>query len=622
MENYRSSLLYIALFAFVALSMQCGTGSIVTEDEVSSLGSEADSSDSTTPDASSPDDSTLGDSPPDNSTPGDSPPSPGAPTLTSMVGGNNQSATVDTAVAEPLQIRVTDNDLQPVSGVSVTFSVDTGGGRVDGATQLTNANGVAAPDAWILGPTPGLNRLRGAVAGLAPITFEATGLADSRGSFTIYAGDRQNASVGTPVPIAPEVLVLDGEGDPVAGRAVTFVVTGGGGEVQNESATTDGQGRAQVGGWTLGAMAGEQQLTARTANLPDLVFRATAVSGQAPTLSSTLIGDMDGAWDFAFLPDGTLLVTAKNGEIRSFDLSGPTVTDRQILAPPSDLDDRDQSGMLGIAVDPNFASNRRVYVFLSSDRGGDVDNRIRRYTLSANGENLVEDQDILTGISYENGAHSGGRIEFGPDGFLYIGTGDNREATVPQDVNEMGGKILRITTDGAPAPGNIDQGGRREIFFRGVRNVQGLAFRRGDGAPFSCEHGPNENDEVTLLVNGGDGGWNPNNGLGDYNGYTGAVMSPAGARQPAYQTNESMGMCDCTFVYGSQWLAYDGALIVGFLGGRHALVMRPAENGLSVDGTPTRILEDDERLRGMTQGPDGDLYVIAGNEIWRVSPGT
>ncbi|MEL6341057.1 MAG: PQQ-dependent sugar dehydrogenase, partial [Myxococcota bacterium] len=463
----------------------------------------------------------------------------GSPTLTFMVGGNGQSAPVDTAVAEPLQMRVTDNDEVPVAGVEVTFSVDVGRGELTNPIQQTDAAGIASLEGWVLGPTPGMNRVVGEVAGLAPITFEATGLADERGSFTVAAGDRQNGRVSQALPIAPEVLLLDGDGEPVEGQVVVFEVRAGGGEVEGGESMTDSEGRARIDAWILGESVGSQELTARTEGLPDLTFRATAVSDEEPTLQTTSLIEIANAWDMDFLPDGRLLVSSKSGEIVAVDVDANPVTSETLLSRPDDLDDRSQSGMLGLAVDPEFAVNRSVYVFMSSNRDGDVDNRVRRFVLSEDGRSLSEDRDILTGISWSNGAHSGGRIEFGPSGFLWVATGDNRQATVPQDVDVMGGKILRITRDGDPAPGNVDQGGRPEIFFRGVRNVQGLAFRRGDDVPFTCEHGPNENDEVTFLVNGGDGGWDPNDGEGGYNGYTGAVMSPPGSVQPAYATVES-----------------------------------------------------------------------------------
>jgi glucose/arabinose dehydrogenase len=108
------------------------------------------------------------------------------------------------------------------------------------------------------------------------------------------------------------------------------------------------------------------------------------------------------------------------------------------------------------------------------------------------------------------GAHSGGRLRFGPEGFLYITTGDNHQPTLPQDLGRLGGKVLRVDRDGQPAPGNkTPAGGDPRIYTYGHRNAQGLTFRPGTGQPFVAEHGPNHTDEVTPLVAGGNGGWDP-----------------------------------------------------------------------------------------------------------------
>lgn len=561
---------------------------------------------------------------------------PGAPTLTEMVEGNDQSAAVDQAVAIRPRIRVTDSEGIAVPGVEVLFEVDVGGGTVEGATQETGADGTAAVGAWRLGPTPGFNRLKGEVPGLAPIFFEATATADSRGAMVIAEGNNQSATINTAVPTAPTVRVTDGAGDPAVGQEVRFEVLSGGGSIEGGTATTDAAGLASVGRWVLGPNAGPQALQASTDNLPSITFSASAVSNEAPVLRrQTWIRGLNRPWDIAFLPDGTMLITEKGGRVRA---AAPGETTTRVIADEiEDVDNSGQSGMLGIAVDPDFNTNRYVYIYLSSERGGSTDNRVRRWTLSADGNQLVEDRDILTGITWDSrGAHSGGRLEFGPDGYLYVTTGDVRRPTVPQDMMQMGGKVLRITRDGAPAPGNPNWGGnaRPEIYFVGVRNSQGIAFRPGTGEPFICEHGPNENDEVTRIQSGGNGGWNPNDGNGNYNGYTGALMTPTARAlrdalglsedpviiPPIYRTNASQGMCDCDFLSGPQWKAWDGALLVGFLSGGRGLVLPVNNAGDGLDGEPIRVLDEDDRLRAIVQGPDGAMYVaLDQGEIWRVT---
>ncbi len=553
---------------------------------------------------------------------------PGSPTLTELVEGDQQTAFVDQAVAARLSMRVTDSDGIPVPDVEVTFSVTIGGGVVEGPDQRTDENGVAAPTAWWLGPTPGRNQLMGEVPGLAPIFFEATALADSRGAFVIVAGNNQSGRVQEAVAVAPQVELTDGDGNPVAGRAVQFAVVSGGGQVQGANPITDAQGRAEVGAWILGDTLGEQRLEARTPELPTLTFRATAVTDQEPVvMREEWITDIGRPWDLAFLPDGTMLISERHGRIRA--AAPGAMTTRVILEPPDDLVDRGQTGLLGIAVDPDFSTNRFVYSFLASDRTGQVTNHIRRWRLSNDGRQLVEDDDILTGITWgAGGAHSGGRIRFGPDGYLWITTGDTRSPTVPQDVTEMGGKVLRITRDGAPAPGNPDYGpnARPELYFVGVRNVQGIAFRPGTGQPYICEHGPNEHDEVTAIQGGANGGWNPNDGDGNYNGYTGALMSDPSIPnvvQPIYRTAESAGMCGCDFLRGPQWGAWDGALMVGMLAGNRALILSLDSAGTGLEDEVDSVLEEGQRIRSVVMGPDGSAYLALDDDsgvIWRVWP--
>ncbi len=134
-------------------------------------------------------------------------------------------------------------------------------------------------------------------------------------------------------------------------------------------------------------------------------------------------------------------------------------TVRRGLFRPADFVAQDQSGMLGIAIDPAFATNRSVYVYMasslpSSTGQSGTNNRVVRLTVNADYTAFSNRVDIVTGISYSGGAHSGGRIKFGPDGYLYITTGDNRIGEIPQLLTVLGSKVLRVDRDGNAAPGN------------------------------------------------------------------------------------------------------------------------------------------------------------------------
>ncbi|MEM1350526.1 MAG: PQQ-dependent sugar dehydrogenase, partial [Myxococcota bacterium] len=247
----------------------------------------------------------------------------------------------------------------------------------------------------------------------------------------------------------------------------------------------------------------------------------------------------------------------------------------------------------------------------------------------------VEVDDILVGIPWGSaGGHSGGRLRFGPDGHLYVTTGDTRSATVPQDLDgprALGGKVLRLTPDGQPAPGNPDlgPGAPDTVFAYGFRNPQGIAFQPGTGAVFLCEHGPDQDDEITRIQAGDNGGWNPDDGEGRYNGYDGAVMTDLAqfpdAARPAVVVNESAGMAGCTFLQDPSWGSWQGRLLVTFLAGRRMVAVEPSSDALAPPRQTDSVFEGIERLRTVVEGPDGALYVIVDadapdGQIWRVTP--
>jgi glucose/arabinose dehydrogenase len=576
---------------------------------------------------------------------GDDPPPPDrTPTGITAQAGASQAGTVNLAVATTPAVRVTARDGTPVSGVAITFEVVSGGGTVSGASTSTNASGVATVGGWTLGNTVGEQRLAARSPGLPEVSFSAMAApAPGTGVLERSAGsDGQTATTGTAVGVVPAVRVRDAAGAPLAGVTVSFAVTAGGGSVQNTSAVSDSAGLASAGRWTLGTATGTHTLQASATGFAPTTFSATALGTGAPTFTrSVWLGGLAAPWDLAFAPDGAVLFTERSRGL-SVRVGGTT---RQLFR-PADFVAQDQSGMLGLALDPDFASNRTVYVFMGSNAGGATDNRIVRFSVNADYTAIANRLDIVTGIAYAGGAHSGGRIRFGPDGLLYITTGDNRIGTVPQAPTVLGGKVLRVTRDGAAAGGNNAPAGvDSRVFTLGHRNPQGIAFRpegtATPGRPFLCEHGPGNNDEVTPLTAGGNGGWDPrptgtparcpdgsSNGYCGYNGsnMTDTVRFPSALR-PAWSTGgASQGMSGCGFVQGPAWRDWNGALAVALLSGRRVEILRLSADGTSA--TSTRILDTlNERIRLVTPGPDGALWVLTdgktgGDEIWRLVPGS
>jgi len=364
-----------------------------------------------------------------------------------------------------------------------------------------------------------------------------------------------------------------------------------------------------------------------------------------PVLTRSVVeSGLSAPWDVAISSDGALFYTERCAGLSVRRANGTRArlfgtTGSALVAP--DLFCLGQSGMNGVALDPGFATNRLLYVFMASTlTTSPRTNRVVRLQLDAGYTTVSARTDIVTDIAFKDvanavggsGAHSGGRIRFGPDGFLYIATGDNHSATLPQHPTLLGGKVLRVTTSGAAAPGNNPPAGfDPRIFAYGLRNPQGIAFRPGSGQPFIAEHGPNHSDEVTRLVAGGNGGWDPQGRPAltcpsSYCGYAGTPTSmpmtdlarfPA-ALPPAWSNGgASNGMGPATFLVGPQWRAWNGRLAVGLMAGQRLVVLDLDPAGLAIGtlNAPLPIV----RYRALTQGPDGALYVVTdAGEIWRV----
>jgi len=418
--------------------------------------------------------------------------------------------------------------------------------------------------------------------------------------------------------------------------------------------------------------------------LPCAFFISASLSGfvaaqpqgaNIPALTSTIVlSGRELTWDMAFLPDGTMFFTEK---CRGLSVRTPTGAVNPLLGmkdargypdTASDLFCDGQAGMSGVAVDPDFATNRLLYVFSSSSVSTPATNRVVRLTVSADLSKVSNRTDIVTDIPYKvaatdhpfggaSGAHNGGRVRFSPaDGFLYVTTGDNHNGVLPQSPTSIGGKVLRIDRDGKAAPGNSQpQGFDPRIFTYGHRNPQGICFRPGNNKPYTAENGPWHSDEVTELVAGGNAGWDPRPNQAGRNdcpdGYCGYMPNQMGAVDPAERaafmpmtdtklypdamkpawTNEglSQGMSSCTFLNGSQWKDWNGRMVVGMMGvgvfgtpvGNRLDVLNITADGSSATRTTVSLPMPAGRFRSVEQGPDGNLFVATDQgDIYQMKP--
>ena len=220
------------------------------------------------------------------------PAAPSGPVIVSISDGDAQIATVGQAVSIAPAVRVTRNGAV-VSAAAVTFSVQSGGGSVTGATTVSDANGIARAGAWTLGTTAGANILSAAVTGGGTTAFNATGRPGNPAALAKLSGDGQTAVVGDAVPTRPSVRVNDQFGNAVAGAVVSYAVTQGGGTIAGATtvtATTGADGSATVSAWTLGTVPGANTLTATVTGIPSATFTVTARVGPA-ALASKVAGD-------------------------------------------------------------------------------------------------------------------------------------------------------------------------------------------------------------------------------------------------------------------------------------------------------------------------------------------
>ncbi len=341
----------------------------------------------------------------------------------------------------------------------------------------------------------------------------------------------------------------------------------------------------------------------------------------SPTLNvSTLVGGLDHVWEIAFTPDGAMLYTERPGRLS---VRMPDGTVRQLSADLGDLFVGSETGLMGLAVDPNFASNRRIYTC----QGASGQIKVVAWTLDTGLTVATRVNDPLVGgLPITSGRHGGCRLRFDATGSLLIGTGDAAAGANPQDLASLGGKVLRVDpANGAAAAGNPFAGNgnanTRLIYSYGHRNVQGLAVRPGTGQIFEVEHGPDRDDEVNLITAGANYGWNP------VPGYNEAVpMTAAGATSARWSSGSpTVAPSGATFLSGSQWRSYNGALAVATLKGSALRVQfYDAAGNLGGEVVPAALNGAYGRLRAVTQGPDGALYIGTSNggtdRILRVTP--
>ncbi|MGH3977444.1 MAG: PQQ-dependent sugar dehydrogenase [Pseudonocardiaceae bacterium] len=347
---------------------------------------------------------------------------------------------------------------------------------------------------------------------------------------------------------------------------------------------------------------------------------------------------LEHAWDIGFLPDGTALVTERPGRIRLLSGTGPDATVSDVAADLGDVYAEGEGGLMGLVVHPDFASSRRFTTCQTHAEGGEpVDVRLVTWRLSPDGASASKVTDPLVGGLPLNpsGRHSGCRPTLGPDGALYVGTGDTARPDVAQDRTQLGGKVLRVDlATGGPPPGNpfaaAPDPAERLVFSYGHRNVQGVTVQPGTNRLFVSEHGPDVDDEINVLRAGANYGWDPSQG-GSGSSYDESVPMTdlrrfPDAVPPVWTSGgDTEAICGAAFLTGEQWGGLQGLLAVAALKGSKLLLMRVGDGGTVTEvGQLPQLDGSYGRLRAARPGPNGALYVTTSNgdddKVLRIFP--
>ena len=316
-----------------------------------------------------------------------------------------------------------------------------------------------------------------------------------------------------------------------------------------------------------------------------------------------VVTNLEVPWSMAFAPDGRLFVTERPGRVRIVNIAGGT---SELALTLDDTFAQGEAGALGLALDPEFASSRFVYVYYSARAGNGAVNRVVRYREV--GSRLGERAVLLDGIPADT-IHDGGRIRFGPDGLLYISTGDASSMPLAQSLGSLAGKILRLNRDGTSPAGNPFGS---PVYSYGHRNPQGFDWHPATGELWASEHGPTGNDEINVIRAGANYGWP----------VIQANQTMTGMITPVTFFGTAIAPSGASFARGRAVPQFENNLFVATLRGLHLLRLRidPAASGRIV--SQERLLDQRfGRIRDVVSGPDGFVYFSTNNRDGRGTPG-
>jgi glucose/arabinose dehydrogenase len=337
---------------------------------------------------------------------------------------------------------------------------------------------------------------------------------------------------------------------------------------------------------------------------------ASTSQGKTRFSVETVISGLEVPWSIVFTPDGRMLITERPGRVRVVE-NGKLRPEP--LARISDVEPAGESGLMGLTLHPNFAQNHLIYLAYAY-RGDGKRDRVVRYRETGTG--LADRKVIIEDIPAAQ-FHAGCRLRFGPDGKLYITTGDATQRQLAQRLDSLAGKILRLNDDGTVPPDNpfVNQpGARAEIWAYGVRNPQGIDWQPGSNLLFETEHGPSGfdgpggGDEVNIIEKGKNYGWPVIH----------HTQAQEGMQSPLLEYTPAVAPASGMFYRGTAFPEFRGNFFFGCLRGN--CIIRVVLDGRRVVSQERLLERSYGRIRDVAEGPDGAIYFSTSNRDGRATP--
>ena len=338
-----------------------------------------------------------------------------------------------------------------------------------------------------------------------------------------------------------------------------------------------------------------------------LFSQSNITVGSTTVEVDTIYTGLDIPWEIIYGPDGFIWTTERKGIISRIDPVAHTKT--VILNIVSSVYQNSESGLLGMALHPDFATTPEVFLAYTYGSFSNIKEKVVKYTY--NGTSLVNEVILIDNI-IGNTTHNGSRIAILPDNTLLFSTGDAQNQSLPQDVNELNGKVLRINLDGTIPADNAFAG--NPVYTYGHRNVQGI-LQHPNGKIYVSEHGASTDDEFQILESGRNYGWPSVEGFCDPGGEE-TFCNANNVMEPLVAWTPTNAPSDMVYYENPLFPEFDGRVLMTVLKDKRIIAMDLSADGLSVADEDHYLINQFGRLRDICVGPQKEVYLATNGASW------